>query len=145
MINKNILSSIKCVSSGFQCTYTYMYEAMTAKVWKLSGSGPCCQSMKYTYEVLTSHCGRSVVHDLVVRVEIGVVIYEAMTPQCRRSVVHVLVVRVDIAVVIYEAMTPQCGRSSNRSTGMLSIGTVFQGPGFESRWRCMFFTLVLLY
>ena len=23
--------------------------------------------------------------------------------------------------------------------------TVFQGPGFESRWRCMFFTLVLLY
>ena len=25
-----------------------------------------------------------------------------------------------------------------------SIGTVFQGPGFESRWRCMFFTLVVL-
>ena len=24
-----------------------------------------------------------------------------------------------------------------------SIGTVFQGPGFESRWRCMFFTLVV--
>ena len=24
------------------------------------------------------------------------------------------------------------------------IGTVFQGPGFESRWRCMFFTLVVL-
>ena len=25
-----------------------------------------------------------------------------------------------------------------------SIGTVIQGPGFESRWGCMFFTLVVL-
>ena len=25
----------------------------------------------------------------------------------------------------------------------LNIGTVFQGPGFESRWRCMFFTLIV--
>ena len=53
--------------------------------------------------------GRSVVHVLVVRVDIGVVIYEAMTPQCGRSVVQVLVVRVDIEEVICEAMTPSVG------------------------------------
>ena len=50
--------------------------------------------------------GRSVVHVLVVRVDIEVLIYEAMTPQCGRSVVQVLVVRVDIGVMIYEAITP---------------------------------------
>ena len=32
-----------------------------------------------TYEAMTSQCGRSVVHFLVVRVDIGVVIYEALT------------------------------------------------------------------
>ena len=64
-----------------------------------------------TYEAMTPQCGRSVVHVLVVRVDIGVVTYEVMTPQCGRSVVQVLVIRVDIGVVIYEAMTSQCGRS----------------------------------
>ena len=53
---------------------------------------------------------RSVVHVLVVRVDIEVVTYEAMTPHCGRSMVQVLVVRVDIGVVTYEAMTPHCGR-----------------------------------
>ena len=48
---------------------------------------------------------------LVVRVDIGVVTYEVMTPHCGRSVVQVLVVRVVIGVVTYEAMIPQCGRS----------------------------------
>ena len=38
---------------------------------------------------------------LVVGVDIGVMINEAITPQCGRSVVHVLDVRVDIGVVIY--------------------------------------------
>ena len=28
--------------------------------------------------------------------------------------------------------------------GQATIGTVFQGPGFESRWGCMFFTLIVL-
>ena len=37
--------------------------------------------------------------------------HEAMPPQYGRSVVHVLVVRVDIGVVIYDAMTHQCGMS----------------------------------
>ena len=60
---------------------------------------------------MTSHCGRSVVQVLVVRVDIGVVIYAAMTPQCGRSVVQVLVVRMDIGMVAYEAMTPLFGRS----------------------------------
>ena len=36
---------------------------------------------------------------LVVRVDIRVVTYEAMTPQCGRSVIQDLVVRVDIGVV----------------------------------------------
>ena len=27
---------------------------------------------------------------------------------------------------------------------LCDIGTVIQGPGFESRWGCMFFTLVVL-
>ena len=40
-----------------------------------------------------------------------VVSYEAMTPQSGRSVVHVLLVRVDIGVVTYKAMTSQCGMS----------------------------------
>ena len=26
----------------------------------------------------------------------------------------------------------------------MELGTVIQGPGFESRWGCMFFTLVVL-
>ena len=39
------------------------------------------------------------------------VTYEAMTSQCGRSVVHVLVVSMDIGVVTYEAMTFQFGRS----------------------------------
>ena len=46
---------------------------------------------------------------LVVRVDIGVVTYEVMTSHCVRSVIQVLVVRVDIGVVIYEAMTPSVG------------------------------------
>ena len=51
-------------------------------VWKVSGSGPYCQSgyRRGVYEALTSECVRSVVQVLVVRVGIVVVIYEAMTP-----------------------------------------------------------------
>ena len=94
-------------------------------MWEVSGSGPGCQSIVYIgvliYKAMTSQCGRSVVHVLVVSMDIGVVAYEAMTSQCGRSVVQVLVVRVDIGVVTYEAMTSQCGRSS--------------GPGSQSGYR----------
>ena len=45
----------------------------------------------------------------------GVVRYEAMTPQGGRSVIHVLVARVDVGVVIYEAMTPSVGGQWFRS------------------------------
>ena len=64
-----------------------------------------------TYEAMTSRCERSLVQVLFVLLDIGVVTHEAMTPQCGRSVFQVLVVTVDIGVVTYEAMTPQCGRS----------------------------------
>ena len=57
-----------------------------------------------------TQCGRSVVHFLVARVDIGVAVYEVMKPLCGRSLVQVLVVREDIGVVTCEAMTPQCGR-----------------------------------
>ena len=55
-------------------------------MWKVSGSGPGCQSGYRSGDL------------------------KAMTPQCGRSVVQVLVARVDIGVVTHEAMTPQCGR-----------------------------------
>ena len=43
-------------------------------MWEVSVSGPGCQSGYgvVTYEAMTSRCGRSVFHVLVVRVDIGV-------------------------------------------------------------------------
>ena len=45
--------------------------------------------------------------------------------------------------VLQEMKSRFSGVYRNATMGGQSIGTVFQGPGFESRWRCMFFTLVV--
>ena len=47
------------------------------------------------YEVNKPLCGQFVVPVLLVTVGSGVVIYEAMTSHCQRSVVQVLIVKVD--------------------------------------------------
>ena len=78
-------------------------------MWEVIGSDPGYQSGYIAVVIYEAMTPQSVVHVLVIRVDIGVVIYEAMIPQCGRSVVHVLVIRVDIGVVIYEAMAPSKG------------------------------------
>ena len=46
-------------------------------------------------------------------------------------------------IVTFHTALVICCNINNILSGQ-SIGTVFQGPGFESRWGCMFFTLVVL-
>ena len=52
-----------------------------------------------TYEAMISHCGGQWFRSWLTE-NVGVVIYEFVTPQCGRSMVHVLVSRVDIGVVV---------------------------------------------
>ena len=71
-------------------------------MWEISGSGPGYQNIYRSGDIFSydTQCRRSVVHVLVIRVDLGVVIHEAMTPHCGRSVVQVLVILADIGVVI---------------------------------------------
>ena len=68
--------------SGYRSGDLLSYDT---PVWEVSGSGSSCQS---GYRVMTPQ-----------EVSSSTGYYEALTPQCGRSVVHLLFVRVDIGVV----------------------------------------------
>ena len=108
------VSSPNC-QSGYKNGELRSYDT---PVWgdhygEIGGQGPGCQSGHSRGDLLSyaTLVRRSVIHFLVIRVDIGGVIFEAITPKCGRSEVQFLVIIEDIGVVTCEVLTPHSGRS----------------------------------